>query len=509
MDIQKLMKKTAREKFGITAIKPYQNLVIQTILEHAASPRIDSRKQPANTGQLVVFPTGYGKSLCFLLPSVMLNGISVIIYPLLALMNDQASHLSKNGIAAEIIRGGQTSIQRREIWNRLKSRKTKILITTPESLCTEQVISELRQLPIALLTVDEAHVVCEWGRTFRPAYLKLLSAIRTINPRQVLAFTATASRLVITRLKQCLFGGLKPHIIIADPDRTNIHYSVVRTLSRRQTLLEIVCRCNRPVLIFAGTRIATEEVFLFLKHKHPKYNMRFYHAGLRPEERTMVENWFKDTEDGIMVSTCAYGLGMDKAGIRTVIHYAIPSSIEEFLQESGRAGRDGKQSRSIILTTPADAKEAEKSPSLRKRALLSAIISTNRNQCLRTELLALMDHHVEHCSGCCTCDGTFEENPHGMIPILSAVMHHQCRFGTNSLAVALSNAYPCPMPLNTMPGWTFENIQEAIKALLDMGMLKKIRIGLRRRVLICPDLIPLKSTCKNSILNPCRKKRKT
>ncbi|MDD3163647.1 MAG: RecQ family ATP-dependent DNA helicase [Sphaerochaetaceae bacterium] len=485
MDIQTLMKTEALSRFGIASIKPYQNLVIQTILERA----IYGTKNP---GQLVVFPTGYGKSLCFMLPASILRGVTVIVYPLLALMSDQKKHMDRIGLQSELLCGGQSHEQRSSIWDRLQSGQSKIVITNPETLCTQSVISHLRTLKLELFTVDEAHVVCEWGQTFRPAYLQLMSAIRILQPSQVLAFTATASPAVIVKLKKCLFGGRQPHMVIADPDRSNIHYSTVRTFCRGQTLDDIARRCERPALVFCRTRFLTEKVFFKLKRHNPDSDMRYYHAGLDRSERASVERWFEQSNDGILVATCAYGLGMDKSNIRTVIHYSIPDTVEEFLQESGRAGRDSKQSQSIVMVPYSAITDSLTEPNQRRRSLLR--VFADQNGCLRSGLMALMGREMQQCSGCDVCDGHAQEVPYEMETILKAVRRYPLRFGVNELACSLTAVYPRAgrsgfIYANALSSWTFESARSSIAALVRLGWLRSVRTGLRRKALVCPRAV--------------------
>lgn len=485
-NLQKLITENARALFGIETVKPYQNLVIQTILEHDTGQTLPDK----SWGQLVVFPTGYGKSLCFLLPAAMLDGVSVLVYPLLGLMNDQERRLRQKGIRAEVLRGGQTRSQRAVIWDNLEQGRSRIIITNPETLCSASVMKNMHKLKgmrlLKLLVVDEAHVVCEWGQTFRPMYLQLQEAIRELQPAQVLAFTATASPAVIRKLRDCLFRGRTPHIVRADPDRQNISYNTVRTLSKEQTLLEILRHCPRPALVFIQTRWKTQKICWLVRSRLRHLDARNYHAGLSPTERADCEKWFQDSADGVMFATCAYGMGMDKSNIRTVIHWDIPDSIEEFLQESGRAGRDGLQALSFTMVDPG----ALDTESLSKRKAQLVQVLMDQQTCLRRGLLALMDCTIEHCSGCDVCTGNSRSIPYGMKTILCAVRHYPLRYGIRELAILLSGSFPGKERHGLDPywgalrGWSTEALNEAIKNLVQLGWLKSQHLDFHRTALI-------------------------
>ena len=290
--------RTSSVKFGITMPKPYQILVIQRILEQEESGIVRH--------QLVILPTGTGKSLCFLVPATLCRGITVIVYPLLALMNDQKSKLCRAGIDCVCIRGGQTRDQRAEIFSRLNS-GTKILLTTPESLQNKAVLGRLSQYRISLLVVDEAHVISQWGRNFRPAYLSLKDAVTRLRPNQILAFTATATEQTIKDIRSCLFFS-KPLVVRGDIDRPNIIYRSWPTLSRTHAVVEIARTCRRPAVVFCRTRNETRRLCIRILMETRGIPVRYYHAGLSRAEREELERWFMDSHDGILVSTSAFGI---------------------------------------------------------------------------------------------------------------------------------------------------------------------------------------------------------
>lgn len=386
------LRDVARDAFGIDYLYPYQRLVISNTLEADRERR----------RQVVVLPTGSGKSLCFTLPALLVEGVTVVVYPLLALIDDQARRMDEAGIASVVVRGGQPREERRRLLERIGSGAVRCVLTNPETLGDERLRERLATAGVAHLVIDEAHCVTEWGETFRPAYLTLADAISAIAPRVVTAFTATASPVVLEALTSRLFADEPAHLVQADPDRPNIAYSVVHTPSREQTLVDLVRHgVERPAIVFCRSRGRTESVARELARVAGHDACAAYHAGLPREERTAIERWFHSSGDGILAATCAYGLGVDKANVRTVIHYELPASVEAFLQESGRAGRDRKPARSIVLANACDAPRAADATRAARAALMHGYVATTG--CLRAYLTAALGAEPGTCFGCDRC----------------------------------------------------------------------------------------------------------
>ena len=387
--ITDLILTTASKVFGITAVKPFQLLVMQRIVEQDSNDYI-------RRDQLVTLPTGTGKSLCFHLPALLCTGITIAVYPLLALMNDQIRNLKELGIETVCIRGGQTVEQRNRELKKLDE-GAKIVITNPESLCYEKTYRIFENKTISLLVCDEAHVISQWGQTFRPSYLKLHAAVLRLKPRQVLAFTATADLKTIRDIKRCIFSK-HPLIIKGNPDRDNIFYSTYRCTDRKAGLIELLNRCEKPAIVFCRKRLDTKVLCYLSRRINHNSEQRYYHAGLSKEERENLENWFFNSNEGVLFSTNAYGMGVNKTNIRTVIHYTLPSDALSYLQESGRAGRDGLQSHSYALVTYNDTLLPH------TPGVLEVFRGT---ECRRQGLLSMLGVQQDECSGCDICAGAY------------------------------------------------------------------------------------------------------
>lgn len=414
-DITALILKTAFEKFGITAVKPFQLLVMQRIIEQ------ESRNY-AVRHQIVILPTGTGKSLCFLLPAVLCNGITIIVYPLLALMNDQLAFLKANGIQCACLRGGQTKEQRKAEYEKLDN-GCKVVITNPETLSCKSVLQNLQRYSISLFVCDEAHVISLWGETFRPSYLKLGSAVSKLKPMQVLAFTATAGTETIHKIWHCMFPS-KPLLVRGDSDRENIYYSSYLAYDRDTALFSILRSCEKPAIVFFRKRSLCLTTCVMMKRLLPDIEHLYYHAGLTRAERESIEKNFLTADNAVLYSTNAYGMGVDKKNLRTVIHYTIPDSAEAYIQEAGRAGRDGKQAWSFVIITGRE-----------KPSVLSDIFTQDR--CRRSALLQTMGQEKNECTGCDNCTGKipYSENIQRIEKtVLRAIRLHPLRYNTKTLS---------------------------------------------------------------------------
>ncbi len=311
----------------------------------------------AGRNVLGVFPTGYGKSLCYQAAAVLSGGVSVVVSPLIALMRDQVQGLQKLGISAERFDSTLEPEQKSALLARLATGEIRLLFVAPESLENYDLLQALSVTQRALFVVDEAHCVSEWGHSFRPDYLKLPDWYRRMGFRSAMAITATAT----LRVQQDLcehFGVAPSDVFSVSPYRANIERKVVGAEDK----LAYVCRFleqaeNRPAVVYTRTRKGTEELAALLQQNG--FNAVGYHAGMKTETRESLQDEFLYNKRDVLVATIAFGMGVDKQDIRSVIHYDEPTSPEAYLQESGRGGRDGKPCRSLVLVSEAGRIDAE------------------------------------------------------------------------------------------------------------------------------------------------------
>ena len=395
----------ARKAFGITYLYPWQRIVIANILDAQIPTQLkENEKDSTDTElykgkQIVLLPTGAGKSLCFLTPSLLLKGATLVLYPLLALMSDQKRRMDDAGIKSVVFCGGQTKEQREENFRQIEN-GARIILANPEVLQNEELIERLAQYNISHIAIDEAHCCAEWGDTFRPAYLNLGNVIKKINAPAVTAFTATASPQVLERVSEILFGGMA-HIVRSDSDRPNIHYEVINTYAKKRTAFLLALERPKPLIIFCGTRRKSEDMARELAAYYGNDKVKFYHAGMEREEKTKVEKWFYPKTDAILCCTCAFGMGVDKKDIHTVIHLEPSPTAEAYIQEAGRGGRDGSIAQAVLLWSPNDSIKAENFPKGSRQKVLQEFAESKT--CRRQVLLDALGAEQAACNGCDIC----------------------------------------------------------------------------------------------------------
>lgn len=401
--------KAALENFGIKYLFPWQRLVVANIMDSFFTLKKsagDCELLDCTGKQIVLLPTGAGKSLCFQIPAILMDGPTLVIYPLLALMSDQHRRMVAGGIKAAIFRGGQTDEERSENF-RLLDEGAKIIIANPEILLDEKLAERLKTYGISHIAIDEAHCVSEWGDSFRPAYLELGKIIKKLEVPVITAFTATASPEVLARISDVLFDG-EAHIVRSESDRPNIHYYVRKVASKKTAALILAKTESRPMIIFCGTRSRTEDMAQELNTAFGSETARFYHAGMERAEKTKIEEWFFNQKDAVLCATCAYGMGVDKKDIHTVVHLDPPQTAEAYIQEAGRGGRDGSVANAILLWNFEDSlRFAEFLPGTRKAALKEF---AETEDCRRQVLLDALGAEQAVCSGCDTCRSKEIEN---------------------------------------------------------------------------------------------------
>lgn len=337
---EKSPKELLQEHFGFSEFRPGQREVMRALWKHKAA--------------LAVFPTGGGKSLCYQLPALMFEGVTLVVSPLIALMKDQIDFLQSRGIAAARLDSTLATKEAFEVADRLRDGSLKLLYVAPERFNNERFLSQLKQAHIALFAVDEAHCISEWGHNFRPDYLKLAEAAREVGAERVLALTATATPSVVEDICRG-FQIPKEAAIVTGFYRPNLNLSTtpVRWEDRDAFLLKrLQSRKPGPTIVYVTLQKTAERVAEMLTDA--ELPARAYHAGMEAEERTQVQEWWMEGDNRIVVATIAFGMGIDKANVRYVYHYNLPKSLESYSQEIGRAGRDSLKSTVEMLACPDD-----------------------------------------------------------------------------------------------------------------------------------------------------------
>ncbi|HUB98643.1 MAG TPA: ATP-dependent DNA helicase RecQ [Solirubrobacterales bacterium] len=307
---------------------------------------------------LIVMPTGGGKSLCYQLPGLASEDLTIVVSPLIALMRDQWTRLTDGGHSVAMVSSNMEPEEIREALDQVRNGEARIVYCAPERFASNFFLEAIETRKIDLLAVDEAHCVSEWGHDFRPDYLRLPQIAERLGRPTVMACTATATKPVAAEIAS-RFGMRDPLQVRSGFDRPNLSFDVVAlegkgSKARRQALLEagLADPANRPAIVYCGTRRETEEVAEELREAG--IAAAAYHAGLEPQQRTAIQTRFMATDSGVICATNAFGMGVDKADVRSVWHVTIPTSVEAYYQEAGRAGRDGLPARAVMLAMKMD-----------------------------------------------------------------------------------------------------------------------------------------------------------
>jgi len=330
-----MIEQTLRQTFGYDSLRPGQEQAIRAVV--------------AGRSAAAIFPTGSGKSLCYQLPALLLPHLTLVVSPLLALMQDQLAFLHRHGIAAASIDSAQSREQTSETMARAKSGELKILMISVERLKNERFRHFISQVPISLLVVDEAHCISEWGHNFRPDYLKLPDYQRQFNIPQALLLTATATPPVIADM-QAKFSIAADDVVTTGFYRPNLNLLVepVSGFNKQRRLVEwLTDRAGQPTIVYVTQQKTAEQIAEHLAQRG--FPASAYHAGMAHELRESIQRRFMAGELNCIVATIAFGMGIDKADIRNVVHYDLPKSVENYSQEIGRAGRDGNASDCLVL----------------------------------------------------------------------------------------------------------------------------------------------------------------
>lgn len=370
---------------------------------------------------LGIMPTGAGKSICYQVPALMFDGITIVVSPLISLMKDQVSALVQSGVAAAYINSSLTHAQYLKVLQNTESGKYKIIYVAPERLCAPAFLGICRNLNISMVAVDEAHCVSQWGQDFRPSYLKIPDFIDALNSRPVVgAFTATATGAVRDDIKT-LLRLVSPLVVTTGFDRPNLFFSVMQPKNKSIELMKLIKeRKNESGIVYCSTRKAVEEVCELLQKNG--FAATRYHAGLDENERRRNQDDFVYDRATIMVATNAFGMGIDKSNVSFVIHYNMPKNMESYYQEAGRAGRDGRSADCILFYSAKDVRtnqflinNSEPNPDLtedeqeevRRRdreRLKQMTFYCTTHKCLRKFILEYFgDKGHERCEKCSNC----------------------------------------------------------------------------------------------------------
>jgi ATP-dependent DNA helicase RecQ len=326
-----------RKNWGYDSFRPAQKEIITSIL--------------SGHDTIGLLPTGGGKSITFQVPALATDGLTVVVTPLISLMKDQIDNLRQRGILATYLHAALTRREQQLAIDRCRLGKAKLLYLSPEKLQSPSFLDIVRSLPIRIIVVDEAHCISQWGYDFRPSYLKIAQLRKLFPQAPVLALTASATPHVLDDIAQKLQMA-SPAIFRLSFARDNLSYIVRYTDYKEGKLLEILTKMGGCSIVYVRSRKRARELAMLLANEG--HSADYYHAGLAPEEKELRQNKWKSDQTRIMVATNAFGMGIDKPDVRLVIHYDLPSSLEEYYQEAGRGGRDGLPSLAVLLVAKTD-----------------------------------------------------------------------------------------------------------------------------------------------------------
>lgn len=475
-----LIKNILKKYFGYDEFKEGQEDIIKSILK--------------GNDTLAIMPTGAGKSVCFQVPAMAMDGITIVISPLISLMKDQVDGLNSIGINSTYINSTLSNLEIQERVFNARNGMYKLIYIAPERLDSKEFFDLLSEIKIALLAVDEAHCVSQWGHDFRPSYRKVSEVINRLDKRPIVsAFTATATEEVKNDIKNLLHLN-NSNVYVTGFDRKNLEFSVIRGENKKDYILSYLQnKKDITGIVYVSTRNEAETLYDNLIGNGHRAGI--YHGGLSEVHRTKTQEDFSYDNIDVIVATNAFGMGIDKSNVRYVVHYNMPKNMESYYQEAGRAGRDGEDSECILLFNPADIQtqkffieetvKSENRKVYEYKKLQSMIDYCHTSKCLRKQILEYFgDKDVkETCENCSICNDNREVQDITVLSqkIFSCIYRMKERYGTILTAEVLrgsKNKKVLDLKLDELSTYgiikeyTIKEIQDLINKLIADGYLK-------------------------------------
>ena len=473
--------------YGYTSFRKGQENIIKSIIN--------------KEDVLAIMPTGGGKSICYQVPALCLDGMTIVISPLISLMKDQVDALKTMGVKALLINSSLSNSEYSKVLEDIENDECKIIYIAPERLDNLEFVNIIRGKNISQVAIDEAHCVSQWGHDFRVSYKKIPHFINKLEKRPIVtAFTATASNEVREDIIRIL-NLHSPAVYITGFDRENLSINIVKSSSKNKYILDYIeNHKNESGIIYASTRKEVENIYEGLLKRN--YSVAKYHAGLSNDARHEYQEKFINDDIKIMVATNAFGMGIDKPNIRWVLHYNMPQSIENYYQEIGRAGRDGEDSECVLLFSPGDIHtqkylvevgiENPERKRVQYKKLLQMVDLVYSNTCYRKSILNYFgEHFLEECNNCSNClnDGEVVDKTLDAQKVISCIARMKRSFGATMIIDVLrgsKNKKVLDLGFDTlttygiMKNYSNEDLKTFINTLVSHGFLDVVEnIGVR------------------------------